>query len=104
MPRPYPPEFRRRALELVESGRSVRGVAASLGIAESCLHRWRKHDLVARGLKPAGPGQESAELAAARRRIREPRGAGQDPLQGCRCGRGGGAPKSPVRHRRPTGR
>ncbi|HUJ65321.1 MAG TPA: IS3 family transposase [Acidimicrobiales bacterium] len=71
MPRPYPPEFRRRALELVESGRSVRGVAASLGIAESCLHRWRKHDLVARGLKPAGPGQESAELAAARRRIRE---------------------------------
>ena len=34
MPRPYPPEFRRRALDLVESGRTVRDVAASLGIAE----------------------------------------------------------------------
>jgi hypothetical protein len=41
MPRPYPPEFRRRALDLVESGRTVRDVAASLGIAESCLYRWR---------------------------------------------------------------
>lgn len=40
MPKPYPPEFRRRALDLLETGRSVRDVAASLGIAESCLHRW----------------------------------------------------------------
>ena len=45
MPRPYPPQFRRRALELVESGRTVRDVAASLGIAESALHRWRQRDL-----------------------------------------------------------
>jgi transposase-like protein len=30
--RPYPPEFRRRALDLVESGRTVRDVAASLGL------------------------------------------------------------------------
>ncbi len=71
MPRPYPPEFRRRALDLVESGRSVRDVAASLGIAESCLHRWRHQDRVDRGLKPGTSVQESAELAAARRRIRE---------------------------------
>jgi transposase-like protein len=40
-----PPEFRRRALDLVESGRTVRDVAASLGIAESCLHRWRHREL-----------------------------------------------------------
>jgi len=32
MPRPYPPEFRRRALDLVESGRPVRDVAVSLGL------------------------------------------------------------------------
>jgi transposase-like protein len=38
VPKPYPPQFRRRALDLLESGRSVRDVAASLGIAESCLH------------------------------------------------------------------
>jgi transposase-like protein len=53
MPRPYPPEFRRRALDLVESGRTIRDVATSLGIAESCLHRWRHRDLVDRGLKPS---------------------------------------------------
>jgi transposase-like protein len=63
MPRPYPPEFRRRALDLVESGRTIRDVAASLGIAESCLHRWRHRDLVDRGLKAGTTAQESAELA-----------------------------------------
>lgn len=36
MPKPYPPEFRRRALDLVASGRAVRDVAASLEIGESC--------------------------------------------------------------------
>jgi transposase-like protein len=71
VPRPYPPGFRRRALDLVESGRTVRDVAASLGIAESCLHRWRRRDLADRGLKPGATAQESAELAAARTRIRE---------------------------------
>ena len=39
MPRPYPPEFRQRALDLVRSGRSVPEVAKLLGIAESCLYR-----------------------------------------------------------------
>ena len=71
VPRPYPPEFRRRALDLVESGRTVRDVATSLGIAESCLHRWRHRDLVDRGLKPGATAQESAELVAARARIRD---------------------------------
>jgi putative transposase len=71
MPRPYPPEFRRRALDLVASGRTIRDVAASLGIAESCLHRWRHRDLVDRGLKPGTNSQESAALAAACQRIRD---------------------------------
>ncbi|WP_185028572.1 transposase [Actinomadura coerulea] len=44
VPKPYPPEFRRRALDLLESGRSVRDVAAALGIAESCLHRWKRRE------------------------------------------------------------
>lgn len=72
MPKPYPPEFRRRALDLLETGRSVRDVAASLGIAESCLHRWKSRDLLARGLKSPTPEQvESAALTAARARIAE---------------------------------
>ena len=49
MPRPYPPEFPRRALDLAGSGRTIRDVALSLGIAGSCLYRWRHQDLVDRG-------------------------------------------------------
>ncbi|WP_433476385.1 transposase [Spirillospora sp. CA-142024] len=72
MPKPYPPEFRRRALDLLESGRSVRDVAASLGIAESCLHRWKRRDLIDRGLKSPSPAEaESVVLAQARARIAE---------------------------------
>lgn len=71
MPKPYPPQFRRRALELVESGRTVRDVAASLGIAESALHRWRRRDLVDQGRKPGPSSSESTELALAHARIRD---------------------------------
>jgi putative transposase len=72
VPKPYPPEFRRRALDLLETGRSVRDVAASLGIAESCLHRWKSRDLLDRGLTSPTPQQvESAALTAARTRIAE---------------------------------
>jgi transposase-like protein len=52
MPRPYSPEFRQRALDLVRSGRPVPEVARLLGIAESCLYRWKRQDLIDRGLKP----------------------------------------------------
>jgi transposase-like protein len=72
VPKPYPPEFRRRALDLVDSGRTVRDVAAALGIAESCLYSWRSKDLIARGLKPAPASRVvSAELDAAHARIKE---------------------------------
>ncbi len=69
MPKPYPPQFRRHALNLVASGRTVRDVAASLGIAESCLYGWKSRELIDRGLKAGTSTTESAELAAARRRI-----------------------------------
>ena len=71
MPRPYPPEFRQRALDLVRSGRSVPEVARLLGIAESCLYRWKRQDLVDRGLEPGTSRAESAELVAARQKIRD---------------------------------
>ncbi len=52
MPRtrpPYPPEFRREAVQLVLAGRSVRGVAESLGCSEQSLHHWvKQHQLDAR--------------------------------------------------------
>jgi transposase-like protein len=70
-PKPYPAEFRRQALALVASGRTVVELAASLGIAQSCLYRWKHQDLVDRGLKQGRSTTESAQLAAAERRIRD---------------------------------
>jgi hypothetical protein len=45
---------------VVASGRTVREVAASLGIAESCLYGWKSRDLIDRGLRPGTPTSESA--------------------------------------------
>lgn len=71
MPKPYPPEFRRRALHMLAT-QSIRDVAAALGIAESCLHRWKAQDLIDRGVKsPTPEAVESAALAAALARITE---------------------------------
>ena len=71
MPKPYPPEFRRKALDLVASGRAVVEVAELLGIAESCLYRWKSRDLVDRGLKPGTTSEASTELVVAQERIRD---------------------------------
>jgi transposase-like protein len=41
MPRPHPPEFRRRAVELAREGvKPISQIAADLGIADSCLRNW----------------------------------------------------------------
>jgi transposase-like protein len=46
MPRTYDAEFRPRVLELVRAGRSVRLVAAELGLALATVYRWKAQDLV----------------------------------------------------------
>jgi putative transposase len=72
VPKPYPPEFRWRVLGLLESGRSVPDVATSLGVAQSCLYRWKQLDFIDRGLRSPSPeAVESAALAQARARITE---------------------------------
>ena len=41
MPRPHPPEFRQRAVELARlREQPVAQIASDLGISESCLRRW----------------------------------------------------------------
>jgi len=41
MPRPHPPEFRQRAIQLArERAKSIATIAADLGISESCLRGW----------------------------------------------------------------
>jgi hypothetical protein len=45
MPRPYPPEFRQRAVELARlHEKPLSKIAEDLGIAESCLRNWMKQD------------------------------------------------------------
>ena len=48
MPATRPPEFRRRALDLVAQGNPVGQVAKDLGISESCLRCWMSIDDVER--------------------------------------------------------
>ncbi len=71
MPKRYPPEFRRRALELVKAGRSVAEVAADLGVSSQAIYSWRRQEQIDAGLRPGVSSTEHAELVAARRRIAE---------------------------------
>lgn len=71
MPRPYPPEFRARAVALVRSGKQVKQTAYELGISAGCLHNWVRQDQIDRGERAGVSTTESIELRAARKRIRE---------------------------------
>lgn len=71
MPRSYPPEFRRKVLDLVESGRKIAEVAKLLGISDQTIYAWRRQHLIDTGQVPGTTSKESSELAAARRRITE---------------------------------
>ncbi len=71
MPKPCPAAFRRQALALLDGGRTVRDVAASLGIAESCLHRWRCQQRIDQGLISGVSVADRSERAAAKQRIRD---------------------------------
>ena len=69
MARGYPPEFRRRVLDLIASGRKVADVARDLGVSGQTIYNWRAQDLIDRGQRPGLRSEELTELAAARRRI-----------------------------------
>jgi transposase len=71
VPRTYPVEFRRRVLDLIEAGRSVVEVAAQLGVSYQTIYNWRRQDRIDRGLLAGVTTAESAELTAARKRIRD---------------------------------
>ena len=69
--RGYPPEFRRKVLDLVESGRPVVDVARDLGISAQSIYVWRRQDWIDKGLEPGLSTGEKSELTAAKRRIAE---------------------------------
>jgi transposase len=69
--RGYPPEFRRRVLDLLDSGRKVVDLARDLGISNQTIYIWRRQEAIDRGLLAGLTSAEREELAAAKRRIRE---------------------------------
>jgi len=89
--RGYPPEFRRRVLDLVASGRSVCRRRTRPGTSEEAVYTWRRQDRVDRGLLPGLTSVEKAELAAAKRRIAELE-AVVVPVAACRLASASGVP------------
>jgi transposase len=68
--RGYPPEFRRKVLDLLEAGRPIAELAQVLGISDQSFYTWRRQDRIDRGLEPGLTSAEE-ELVAAKRRIAE---------------------------------
>ncbi len=59
MPRPYPPEFRFRAVALVRAGKPITTAATELGISAAALHNWVRQDQIDRGERPGIATHES---------------------------------------------
>ncbi|MEV5898334.1 transposase [Nonomuraea fuscirosea] len=69
--RGYPPEFRRKVLDLLEAGRAATELAHDLDISTQTIYTWRRQDRIDCGLEPGLTSGEKVELAVARRRIAE---------------------------------
>jgi len=67
----YPPEFRRRVLDLLVAGRKVVDLARDRGVSDQTIYAWRRQERIDRALVAGLRSGEREELAAARQRIRE---------------------------------
>jgi transposase-like protein len=71
MPRPHPPEFRKRAVELARlREKPIAQIAVDLGISESCLRNWLQQADVDEGVREGLSTDERAELVRLRRELR----------------------------------
>ncbi len=71
MPRPHPPEFRRRAVELArEKAKPISQLARDLGVSESCLRNWMVKADVEQGRREGPSTDAQAELVELRRKLR----------------------------------
>jgi transposase len=71
MPRPHPPEFRQRAVELARlREKPVAQIARDLGISDSCLRNWMAQADIDDGTRAGLAADERAELVALRRKNR----------------------------------
>jgi transposase len=67
--RQYDEEFKANAVRLIESGKTVREVAQSLGVSEGLLQRWKREQYAERPALEA----ENAELRARLRELEQER-------------------------------
>ncbi|WP_231122312.1 IS3 family transposase [Mycobacterium intracellulare] len=86
MPRQYPPEFRQRALRLLDTMmeasdvsefEAIKSVASKLGIAQESVRRWRRKAQVDAGERPGTTGSEHAEIRRLKRENAELRRANE---------------------------
>ena len=72
MPRPHPPEFRQRAVELARlHEKPVAQIAEDLGISDSCLRNWMRQADLDEGRRSDGlTTGERAELVELRRELK----------------------------------
>jgi transposase-like protein len=68
MPRPHPPEFRQRAVELARlREKPVAQIATDLGISDSCLRNWIARADIDEGGREGLSSREREELVELRR-------------------------------------
>jgi len=71
MPRPHPPEFRQRAVELARLlEKPIARIAEDLGISDSCLRSWLARADVDDGRRPGLRSDERSKLVTLRREKR----------------------------------
>ena len=71
MPRPFPAEFRMRAVALVRAGKPITTAAVELGVSAAAIHNWVRQDQIDRGERHGITTPKSTELAKGKKRIRQ---------------------------------
>ena len=86
MPRQYPPEFRQRALRLLDTtmeasdvseSEAIKSVASKLGISEESVRRWRRKAQVDAGERLGTTTSEHDEIRRLKREFAELRRANE---------------------------